>query len=44
MNKPHRAVPQNFQMRGGRGIWMAGMGAAALAGLSRELIARLTFS
>src|SRR5437879_5172536 len=37
MNRPHRAVPQNFQIRGGRWVRMTGMGAAELAE-SRESI------
>src|SRR5580658_6756768 len=36
-NRPHNVVPQNFQIRGGRGRATAGVSAAELAG-SRESI------
>ena len=40
MNRPHNAVPQNLQMRGGRWVPMIGVsaGAADPTGISRESI------
>src|SRR5437762_3427725 len=40
MNRPHRAVPQNFQIRGGRSSRMTEIGAAGIAVVSSESIKR----
>src|SRR5216684_6700084 len=42
MNRPHRAVPQNFQIRGWRSARMTGIGATGIAVLSSESIKRLS--